>query len=95
MKSKTLKELINAIKEEGKLRMPCHQRRLQLLEAKRNSEKHSDFLFKLESLMSVAELKNMTEDDMIMHLFAETANTTMSKLALELLLKTDPKVQDL
>ena len=39
IKSKNIDEITYLIKEEGKLRMPCHQRRLQLLKAKRNSNK--------------------------------------------------------
>jgi hypothetical protein len=75
--------------------MPCHQRRLQLLKAKRNSNKHSDFLYQLETLMSVAEFKEMSADEFIIHLFAETADSTMSKIALEILSTTKPLVSTL
>ena len=90
MKNKTLQELMELIKEEGKLRMPCHQRRLQLLKAKRNSNKHSNFLYQLETLMSVAEFSAMSADEMVIHLFAETADVVMSKLALEILANNKP-----
>ena len=79
---KSLGELTEIIKEEGKLRMPVHQRRLQLLKAKRNQTRHTEFIFQLEKLMSVAEFEKMTSDKMVLHLFAETADSTMSKLAL-------------
>ena len=95
MKNKTMEELINLIKAEGRLRMPCHQRRLQLLKAKRNSNKHSDFLYQLETLMSVAEFEEMSADEMVIHLFAETADAVMSKLALEILANIRPTVSDL
>ena len=79
IKNKNLDEITCLIQEEGKLRMPCHQRRLQLLKANRNSNKHSDFLYQLETLMSVAEFKDMSADEFIIHLFVETANSTMEK----------------
>ena len=59
---------MDLIKEESKLRMPRHLRILQLLKAKRNNEKQSEFLNTLENLMSVAEFKEMTQDEMITHL---------------------------
>ena len=54
-KNRNLEQLVDLIKEKGKLRIPRHQRRLQLLLAKRGNEKHSDFLYTLENLMSVAK----------------------------------------
>ena len=45
--------------------------------------------------MSVAEFEKMTSDEMILHLFAETADSTMSRLALEILSTGDPKNADL
>ena len=50
IKNKSLNEITNLIQEEDKLRMPRHQHRIQLLKAKRNSNKHSDFLYQLENL---------------------------------------------
>ena len=85
LEEKTLGELTAIIKEEGKLRMPVHQRRLQLLKAKRNQTRHTEFIFQLEKLMSVAEFDKMSSDEMVIHLFAETANSTMSKIGLEII----------
>ena len=79
--NKNLEQLIELINEEGKLRMQRHQRRLQLLKVKRGNEQHSDFLYTIENLMSVAEFNKMTSNEMIIHLFAETADNTMSRLA--------------
>ena len=67
LQSLETKEITYLIQEEGKLRMPCDQRRLQLLKANRNSNKHSDFLYQLETLMSVAELKDMIADEMVIY----------------------------
>ena len=82
---KSLDHIAELIQEEGKLRMPQHQRRLQLLKAKRGSEKHSDFLDKLGNLLSVAEFDSMTGDEMVIHLFAECANPKMVRLAMDML----------
>ena len=53
-----------------------HQRRLQLLKAKRGNERHREYLYKLENLMSVAEFDVMTVDKMAIHLSAETEDRT-------------------
>ena len=45
--------------------------------------------------MSVAELNTMTSDEMIIHLFTETADNTMSRLALKILVGTKPLVTKL
>jgi hypothetical protein len=46
-------------------------------------------------LMSVAEFGDMSADEMVIHLFAETADNVMSKLALEILANIRPTVSDL
>ena len=45
--------------------------------------------------MSVAEFMEMTSDKMNIHLYAETADNTMSRLALEILAGTKPTVTEL
>ena len=45
--------------------------------------------------MSVAKFERMSSDEMIIHLFVETADSTMSRLALEILSAENPKVADL
>lgn len=94
-KNKNLEQLLDLIKEDGKLRMPKHHRELQLLKAKGGCEKHSDFLHALENLMSVAEFKTMTSDEMIIHLFTETADNTMSRLSLKIIAASKPSVTKL
>ena len=44
--------------------------------------------------MSVAEFSSMTEDQMIIHLFVESADAVMSKIGLEILAKDNPKVAE-
>ena len=53
--SKNIELITELIREEGKLRMQQHQRRIQLLKAKRGSEKHRDFLKQLGNQLSVVE----------------------------------------
>ena len=45
--------------------------------------------------MSVAEFSDMSADEMVIHLFAETADVVMSKLALEILATSKPMVSNL
>ena len=76
LKNKNLEQLVDLIKGERKLRMSRHQRRLQLLKAKRDN---LDCLYTLDikqnkqnktKLWSVLEFEMMTSDEMIIHLFA-------------------------
>ena len=75
--------------------MPVHQRRIQLMKAKRNQARHTEFIFTLEKLISVAEFEDMTKEQMVLHLFAETADSTMSKLALDILSTQNPTLAEL
>ena len=95
LEEKTLTEIVEIVKNEGRMRMPVHQRRIQLMKAKRSQTRHTEFIFTLEKLMSVAEFETMTKDQFILHLFAETADATMSKLALDILSSPNPNVADL
>ena len=79
---KNLGQLVSIIQEEGRLRTPVHQRRLQLFKAKRQQTRHTEYIFMLEKLMSVAEFEDLTADEMLIHLFADTAEITMSRIAL-------------
>jgi hypothetical protein len=92
---KSLAEIIEIVKKEGRMRMPVHQRRIQLMKAKRNQARHTEFIFTLEKLISVAEFEDMTKEQMVIHLFAETADSTMSKLALDILSTTNPTLAEL
>ena len=65
------------------------------MKAKRNQARHTEFIFTLEKLISVAEFEDMTKEQMVIHLFAETADSTMSKLALDILSTTNPTLAEL
>ena len=59
-----------------------------MLKPKRGNAKHSDILYTLENLMSVPEFKEMTADEMIIHMCPEKADNTMSRLSREVLAGT-------
>ena len=80
MKLEDVQELIGS---EAELRMLVHQRRIALLKTKKY-ETHRDFLCLLEKIM--------TKEQIIIHLFAEQSNATMSKAAIEILSSGSPSV---
>ena len=45
--------------------------------------------------MSVAEFAQMTEEEMVLHIFAESADSTMSKVALDILSTAEPTLAEL
>ena len=76
---------MNLIRTEAETRNPVHARRIQLLKVKKTSS-HSDFLQRLEKSMEVCEWEKMSKDEyLLIHIFAESADQTMSKLAMEIL----------
>ena len=46
LEDKSLEELTELVKDEAKLRMPKHHRRVSLIQNKRGSERHRDYLEK-------------------------------------------------
>ena len=93
--SKSLKALTELLRDETRLRMLGHQRRMDLIKAKRGQYKHIDYLDKLGSLFSVVEFEELTGDEYQIHLFFETAVPQMVKTAKELLEKDNPTMQKL
>ena len=87
---RTLEELLKAIEKEAKLRQPKHTRRMVLLNTKKGSERHSDFLEKIVEHYSVIEFHQMTGDELIIHLFICDADQQMSKVAQEVFRSEKP-----
>ena len=80
--------------DEGKSRMPHHQRRIQFLKAKKASnERNGEWIERLLTLTEVAELENITADELGIHVFTESVDQTMTKLALEELAKVKPSLK--
>ena len=66
-----------------------------LLQTKRGSDKHSDFLERLKENYSVAEFEEMSGDEFQIHLFIREADAQMSRIATELLEKEKPTIHQL
>ena len=82
---KSLEKLSELLRDEAKLQMPRYQRRMNLMQNKRGFEKRSDYLEKLSELFSVADYEYLSGDEFQIHLFIESADSQMAKMATELL----------
>ena len=90
--NRTLKELTDALENEAKRGDPKHSRRLKLLQIRRGSDAHSDFVDKLREAASVIEFSKMSLDEFIIHLFIRDADPTMAKMAQEILKDEKPDI---
>ena len=78
--------IMNLIRIEADTRNPLHTRCIQLLKsALKKTGSHSDHLQKLEKNMEICDWESMTKEKFLIHLFAENADMTMSKIAMEIL----------
>ena len=57
--------------------------------------KHTEYINQLENLMGISKFENMTSDKMIIHIFIENADPTMSKIGIEILTSDQPTVIEL
>ena len=97
-KNKSLEDIMTLIKLEAETRDPLHGRRMALLKLAlgKKTGKHSDHLMRLERHMEVIEWENMSKDQFLIHLFAESCScNVMSKLSMEILSSDNPTVADL
>ena len=91
---KDLETLSKFLLEEGKNRMPVHQSRIELLTARKaGNEKTSDWIERVHSLLKVAKVETMTLNEIGIHIFMESVDTNMTKLALEALADEKPNCQ--
>ena len=82
----TLEGILNLIRLEAETWNPLDARRIQLLKsALKKTGSHSDHLQKLEKNMEICDWESMTKDEFLIHLFAESADMTMSKISMEIL----------
>ena len=92
----SLEGIMILIRIEAETRNPLHARRIQLLKsALKKTGSHSDHLQKLEKNMEICDWESMTKDEFLIHLFAESADMTMSKIAMEILSGKKPTVAEL
>ena len=97
-KNKKLEDIMTLIKLEAETRDPLHGRRMALLKLAlgKKTGKHSDHLMRLERHMEVIDWENMTKDQFLIHLFAESCScNVMSKLSMEVLSSNTPTVAEL
>ena len=76
---KTLDQIIEIIMDESDARNPLHSRRMELLRVKKTGS-HSDYLFNMEQIGDLMDIKSLTLDALIMHPFLEQADCEMAKL---------------
>ena len=75
---KSLEEPSELVRDEAKLEMLHHQRRMNLIQTKREQDRHSDYLNKLSNLFSVGEYEAMSRGEFQIHLFIESADSQMA-----------------
>ena len=70
--------------------------RIQFMKAKKASnEKNGEWIEQLRILVEVAELENIAADELRIHVFTESVDQTMTKLALEELAKEKQSLKQL
>ena len=90
--NRSLEELTKALEDEAKRGDPKHTRRVKLLQIRRGSDAHSDFMDKLRETGSVIEYDKMSLDEFLIHLFIRDAYRQMAKMALEILERDNPSI---
>ena len=91
-----LKDLCNLLHEEAERKYPKHQRRINLLKMKKHqNETSTDFLRRVRRNLEVAEVSSMTTEELGMHIFIESSNQIIAKLAIDELQKQSPSLDDL
>ena len=83
--NRSLEELAKALEDEAKRGDPKHICRVKLLQIRRGSDAHSDFMDKLRETGSIIEYDKMSLDEFLIHLFIRDADSQMAKMALEIL----------
>ena len=69
--NRSIEELTNALEEEAKRGDPKHSRRIKLLQIRRGSDAHSDYMSKLRETGSVIEYEKVSLDEFLIHLFIQ------------------------
>ena len=84
--NKDLEQILEIIEIESDARNPIHNRRMNLMRIKKTGS-HSDFLISLEEIGNLIDMKSLTLEALIMHLFMEQSDQTMAKTCQEILAK--------
>ena len=95
IKSKDLKGAMAVVMAVASENNPVHGRRMDLLKMRRGSQDHSQWLHKLEAAIELTKYEEWSKEKMIVHLFLESADTEMSKLATTMLSKDTVNLSEL
>ena len=85
VKEKDLESIIADILKESCIINPIHNQKIDLLREKRAGTSHSGLLMKLEEKFNLVEYDKMTGPAFVTHIFLEEANSTMQKIATDIL----------
>ena len=95
IKKKNLKDAMQVVMDVASENNPVHGRRMDLLKMRRGSMDHSTWLYKLETTIELTKWEDWTKEAMIIHLFLESADMEMSKVATAMLAKDSVNLADL
>ena len=90
-KEKYLAETPEMLLAESQLQNPVHNRIIDFLTSKRGGMSHSDFFDILEEKLSLIEFAKLTPDTLLIHIFLQEADATITKLVSEILYETNGK----
>ena len=93
--TKDITTILTTLETEAKKCDPRHNRRLRMLQIRRGSDSHSDFINKLIEAFKVIEFEKMTASEFIIHLFIRDLDNTIGKIAQEILKEENPDVNNL
>ena len=91
-----LESLCKLLHEEAERKYPKHQRRINMMKMKKfNNESSSEFLRRIRKNLEVAEIASMTAEELGIHIFIESVDQIISKIAMDELQKDVPSIDDL
>ena len=88
--------LCNLLHEEAERKYPKHQRRINLMKMKKfQNESSTEFLRRIRKNLEVAEVSSMSSEEFGMHIFIESSDQIIAKIAMDELQKQIPSMDDL
>ena len=91
-----LNGLCNLLHEEAERKYPKQQRRINLMKMKKfQNESSTEFLRRIRKNLEVAEVSSMSSEELGMHIFIESSDQVIAKIAMDELQKQIPSMDDL
>ena len=87
---KDLNGFCNLLHEEAERKYPKHQRRINLMKMKKHQNES-----RIRKNLEVAEVSSMSSEELGMHIFIESSDQIIAKLAMDELQKQIPSMDDL